>query len=425
MAASDVGNRGLTKIRFGIRELLFRRGRSFATASSIALAVLVAILLTALASSYARAIREPMKTVGADVVVQLSGDIPRKLEGLVFPHPNALLPKATVERIRVMPGVVSLTRAVYLWELAPDHYQSVLGLEDGEAGLASLNARLTDGRPLAVGERSVLVDGDFAATDGLRPGMGIPIGGEEFTVSGIVDSARGGTVARADVYMPLAAAQALAAEAPQVQALYPFGAGDANLLMIKAERRQLETLVAEIETLLGKKGIVSSEISFRETLDSVLFLSERMGVILAAVIGVAAAAFVLRATASAVSERRRDMAVLQAVGWPWRHVRRQVVLENVVLALIGSAVAVALAFAIAQIIGGIEVTIELPWDLSSTPHFIPEATLDRRQTVAVPLDLPWQVLLAAGGGGVLVGLLAAVAVLSTGRPQPWPLLRSE
>lgn len=415
----------MTRLRYAVSEMSFRRGRSLAMAASIACSVLAAVLLTTLATSYADAIRMPMKTVGADVVVQLSGDIPPKLEGLVFPHPNALLPQATVERIRALPGVVSLTRAVYLWELAPDRYQSVLGVDGGDAGLDSLNARLTAGRSLAAGDNGALVDSDFAAKTGIAPGASLSVGGEAVAVAGIVDAARGGKVVRADIYLPLARAQALAAAAPQVRALYSFGADDANLLLLKVERTRMEAVVAEIKTLLGKKGLVSSELSFRETLDSVLFLSERMGTLLAAVIAAFAAAFVLRATASAVNERRRDMAVLQAVGWSWRRVRRQVVFENGALALAGSAIGLALAVTAVAGIGGIEVTIEMPWDLSSTPHFIPDATLDRRQTVTMPLAMPWSVMLAAGSGAVLVGLAAALAALSTRRPQPWPLLRGE
>jgi hypothetical protein len=34
-------------------------------------------------------------------------------------------------------------------------------------------------------------------------------------------------------------------------------------------------------------------------------------------------------------------------------------------------------------------------------------------------------MLAGGLGGVLVGLLAALAALAIHRPQPWSLLRSE
>ena len=415
----------MNRLQYLARELQYRMGRSLATAGSIALAVLTAVLLAALARAYSRAIELPMKTVGADVVVQLSGDIPPKLEGLVFPHPNALLPAAAIEKIRALPGVVALTRAVYFWELAPDHYQSVLGIEAGESGLDGLNTRITDGHPLAAGDRAALLDSDFAAKNSLRPGASIKVGETEFPVAGIVDAARGGKVLRADVYLPLAVAQALAVTAPMVQVLYPFGAQDANLLLLKVDRRHMETVVGETGKILGKKGVVSSELSFRETLENVLFLSETMGLVLAGVVGAFAIAFVLRATSSAVNERRRDMAVLRALGWPWRRVRGQIIIENTVLALAGTAVGLVLALAIASIVGGIEATMEFPWDLSSTPHFLPEATLDRHQTVTAPLELPWQLLLAAGAGGILTGFLAAIFALLAPPPQPWPLLRSE
>lgn len=306
----------MTRFRYLLRELEFRRGRSIATAASIGLSVLAAVLLTALATSSSRAIQLPMKSVGADVVVQYTGGIPPKLEGLVFPHPNALLPREAIEGITVLPGVLSVTRAVYLWELAPDRYQSLLGLAEGEAGLGGLNTRLIDGRPLTPADRSVLVDSDFAVGQGIKPGSDLPVGDRMFPVAGIVDAARGGKVVRADVYMPLASAQTLAAAAPQVRALYPFGPDDANLLLVKVGRRDLEAVVAQIGKLLGKKGIVSSELSFRRTLENVLFFSNTMGWILISVIGAFAMAIVLRATVTAVNERRRDTAVLRAVGWP-------------------------------------------------------------------------------------------------------------
>jgi len=75
-------------LRYALRELSFRRSRSLITVLSFAVAVLAAVLLTALAASYARAVRAPIETVGADVIVQITGDIPPKLEGLVFPHPT-------------------------------------------------------------------------------------------------------------------------------------------------------------------------------------------------------------------------------------------------------------------------------------------------------------------------------------------------
>ena len=415
----------MNSLRYALSELAFRRGRSLVTVSSIALAVLVVVVLTALATSYARAIRVPIETVGADVIVQVQGDIPPKLEGLVFPHPNALLPAGIVAQIRAMPGVISLTRAVYMWDLEPDRYASILGIDDDEVGLAGLGERLTGGKPIDAGSKAVLVDSDYAAKNGVKVGDTVKVGDAAFPVAGIVDAARGGKLVRADIYMPLGVAQALAAAAPEVTALYPFGSADANLVLVKADRERLEGVVAKVTALLGKQGVVSSELSMRQALSGVLFLSQSMGLIIAAIISAFAAAFVWRATASAVTERRRELAILQAVGWSWPQIREQVLIENLMLAIAGATIGLVLAFAVTLALGQVSITLDLPWDLSSTPHFIPSATVDRSQTITAPVAISWSMAALAAAGSVLIGLVAALAVLALPRPQPWSLLRSE
>jgi len=411
--------------RYTLSELIFRRGRSLVTVVSIALAVLAAVVLTALAASYGNALQVPIETVGADVIVQTQGDIPPKLEGLVFPHPNALIPADIVRKIQALPGVISLTRAVYMWDLEPNRYESILGIDNTDAGLARLSGLLIAGTPMAGDSKSVLVDSDFANNNHVKVGDNIKVGDETFRVAGIVDSARTGTVVRADVYMPLAPAQALAAAAPQVRALYPFGSNDTNLVLVKANRERLEAVVSDITALLGKKGVVSSELSMRQALSGVLFLSQSMGLIIAAVIGAFAAAFVWRATATAVAERRREIAILQAIGWSWRHIREQVLLENFALAIIGSAAGLAAAFAVVMALGHVSVTVDLPWDLSSTPHFIPQATLNRTQTITAPVSIAWFTASVAVTASVLISVFAVLTVLAMRRPQPWSFLRSE
>jgi ABC-type lipoprotein release transport system permease subunit len=412
-------------LRYAASELVFRSGRSLVTAVSIALAVLAAVVLTSLASSYARALRVPIETVGADVIVQQQGDIPPKLEGLVFPHPNALIPADIVQQIKAIPGVIALTRAVYMWDLEPDRYESVLGIEDSDVGLAAISQRLIDGKPISAASRTVLLDSDFAKKNHEKVGDSIKVGVDAFPVAGIVDAARSGKLVRADVYMPLPVAQALASAAPQVKALYPFGPNDANLVLVKVNREKLQDVVEKITKLIGKKGVVSSELSMRNALSGVLFLSQSMGLIIAAIIGLFAAAFVWRATATSVAERRREMAILQAIGWSWRHIRAQVLIENLALAVIGSAAGLVLAFVVIMALGHVSVTVDLPWDLSSTPHFIPQATLNRTQTITAPLSISWVTASVATAGSVVIGLLAVLAVLALPRPQPWSLLRSE
>ncbi len=411
-------------LRYAVSELLFRSGRSLVTAVSIALAVLAAMVLTSLATSYARALRVPIETVGADVIVQQQGDIPPKLEGLVFPHPNALIPADIVGQIKTIPGVIALTRGVYMWDLEPDRYESVLGIDDSEVGLTALGQRLIDGKPITAASRAVLLDSDFATKNKVKVGDSIEVGVDAFPVAGIVDAARSGKLVRADVYMPLAVAQSLATAAPQVRALYPFGADDANLALVKVNREQLQSVVEKIIALIGKKGVVSSELSMRDALSGVLFLSQSMGLIIAAIIGLFAAAFVWRATATSVAERRRELAILQAIGWSWRHIGEQVLIENFTLAVIGTAAGLALALVVVLALGHISVTVDLPWDLSSTPHFIPTAAINRTQTITAPISVSWLTAGIASAGSLAISLLAVLAVLALPRPQPWSLLRA-
>jgi len=411
--------------RYAASELRFRTGRSLVTAISIAMAVLAAIVLTALAASYARALRVPIETVGADVIVQQQGDIPPKLEGLVFPHPNALVPADLVRQIKAIPGVIAMTRAVYMWDLEPDRYESVLGIDDSDVGLAGLAQRLIDGKPISAAGRSILIDSDYATKNHVKVGDSVKVGTDAFAVAGIVDAARSGKLVRADVYMSLPLAQSLATAAPQVRALYPFGADDANLVLVKVNREQLQGVVETVTNLIGKKGVVSSELSMRNALSGVLFLSQSMGLIIAAIIGLFAAAFVWRATATSVAERRREMAILQAIGWSWRHIGEQVMIENLALAVIGTAVGLAVALVVVLSLGHISVTVDLPWDLSATPHFIPTATLDRTQVVTAPISISWLTAGIAVAGSLAISLFAVLAVLVLPRPQPWSLLRAE
>lgn len=411
--------------RYAFSELVFRRGRSLVTVISIAVAVLAAVILTALATSYGNALQVPIETVGADVIVQKQDGIPPKLEGLLFPHPNALIPADTVKQIQALPGVISLTRAVYMWDLEPNRYEAVLGIEDTDAGLKRFDGILTAGKPIAADSNAVLIDSNFADDNHLKVGDTVKIGNDSFPVAGIVDAALSGTVVRADVYMPLKPAQALATAAPQVRALYPFGPDDTNLVLVKANREQLDGVVNKITDLLGKGVLVSSELSMRQALTGALFLSQSMGWIIAAVIGIFAVAFVWRATATSVAERRREMAILQAIGWSWGHIRRQVLLENFALAVIGTVTAIILALIIVAALRHITVTFDLPWELSSTPHFIPQATLNRTETITAPISIPWLTVAAAMGTGIVISVLAVLAVLAMPKPQSWSLLRSE
>jgi hypothetical protein len=177
----------------------------------------MAVKLTAISNASSDALRLPLENVGANIVVRLSGGIPKKLEGLVFLHPTMQLPTDAVERIRNLPGVIRTTGAVFLWDLSPNKYQSLVGVDSkGTSGIPDLNSQLISGKPLypEVLPVEALVDGDFASKNKIKVGDQIELQGKSYRISGTVDTPKSGNIMRVDIYLPLAEAQLLASNAP-------------------------------------------------------------------------------------------------------------------------------------------------------------------------------------------------------------------
>ncbi len=411
------------------QELSHRRARSIVTLLSIALAVFMAVTLTGISRASTKALRLPLENVGADIVVQLSGDIPRKLEGLVFPHPTAHLPAETVKKIRDLPGVINTAGAVYMWDLGQEHFQSVLGVApSGQSGLQGLNRQLVSGKPLDPDEVPVnaLVDGDFASKNRVVAGDAVELQGHRYTIAGIVDTPKTGNIMRADIYLPLKEAQVLAGKAPWIRDLYPFTPDDINVLFLEVDQRRLRSVATEVERMLGEKGIVSSELSIQEELEDLMFLSDRMSILFTAVVAVLALALLARSTATAIGERRRDLAILQAVGWTRLQIMNQLSLETAVLAVVGGIIGLLLAGIGITLIGNVELAMELSWEISPNPHFLPETDFDRTRKLIAPINIPLLTAVAALTLGVIAAVTSAMLVaLKMVTSHPWRWLAEE
>jgi lipoprotein-releasing system permease protein len=236
------------------QELYYHFRRSTVTLVSVSLVVSMAVTLTAISNASSDALQLSLENVGADIVVQLSGDIPKKLEGLVFPYPTAQLPADAVERISKLTGVIRTTIAVCLWDLSQNKFQSLLGVDSkGTSGIPGFNSQLISGKPLDTEVLPVeaLVDGDFASKNKMKAGDQIELQGQSYRISGTVDTPKSGNIMRADIYLPLAEAQLLTSNAPWIVDLYPFTQTDVNLLFLEFDQRHLVSVTSTVEKIVG------------------------------------------------------------------------------------------------------------------------------------------------------------------------------
>ena len=400
-------------------ELSRRPGRSLAPIASMALGVALFISLQAYAAGYRQAARAPLAQIGADLAVQRQGDVPEAFEGPVFPHSTAPIHPAEIEAIRQLPGVEAVGEALFFWDFGPDRFVVVLGFEPaastGEVvGPGRLQAALFEGRFLTPDDRGAAVaDATFARENGLGPGDVASIGGQEFTIVGLVDTGRIGQVANANLYISLADAREIVGTAPNVLAVHDFRPADTNILFVKANQAQAKNVAAAIAELLGEQALLSSAHSFSEVLGSSYRLIDRFGWVVGLAGLLAAVAGLLRAAAANLAERRRDIGLMRAVGWRRANIVRQLAAEALVLSLAG----VGIAALITLFLNRTQVTIPVPWELSPTPHFLSGGALELGLTIPMPARLePLAILTALGLAllcGAVVGLTLAGRAAST------------
>ena len=213
----------------------------------------------------------------------------------------------------------------------------------GEVGPLS-SSKITSGRTFTTADANsnvAVIDSSYAKQNKLTTASKINVGGTSFKVIGIAKQPQGGSPA--NVYIPLARAQALASMKNQVNTIY----------VAASSSTMITTVSKEITRVTPKATVTTSSDLANEvtgSLASASSLARNLGKWLA--IAVLAAAFLLASllTISAVSRRVREFGTLKALGWRSRRIVGQVLGESVTIGIIGGLGGIVLGFAGAALV---------------------------------------------------------------------------
>jgi ABC-type lipoprotein release transport system permease subunit len=228
---------------------------------------------------------------------------------------------------------------------------TVQGADIGNGELGPLSTgKISSGKTFADADANAnvaLVDSNYAAQKKLKAGDTIAVGSTSgkpvnFKIIGVVSEPAGDNPA--DVYVPLARAQALAGMK-----------NDVNTIYVAASSAQQIDSVASAVTKAVPGSTVTDQTSLASevtgSISSAASLANNLGKWLAVAVLIAAFLLASLLTMSAVTRRIREFGTLKALGWRSRRVIGQVMGESIAIGVIGGAAGVGLGFLGAALVG--------------------------------------------------------------------------
>jgi putative ABC transport system permease protein len=230
----------------------------------------------------------------------------------------------------------------------PGNAVSVDGVDLSSSSAEALgplsNGTLASGRTLKSSDASAdvaVIDSSYAKSANLKVGSDVTLASTKFTVVGVVTEPASDS--SADVYVPLARAQALSSSSGKVNTIYVSADSSADIAAVQKEIQK---------AVPGATVTTSADLASEVTgsLSSAASLANNLGKWLAVAVLVAAFLVASLLTMSAVSRRVREFGTLKALGWRSRRVIGQVLGESVAIGIAGGVVGIGLGFLGATIV---------------------------------------------------------------------------
>lgn len=232
---------------------------------------------------------------------------------------------------------------------------SIAGVDTSHLGVGPVTSTtITGGRGLTPADAAgnvAVVDKAYAKQQSLTVGDTLTISGTKFSIVGLSSASTSGS--GSDVYIPLAAAQALNGQTGQINAAYVKATSASNVGAVKTAIKQAypkSTVTAASDLAQQVSGSLSSASN----------LSTRLGVWLSVAVLIAAIVIASLLTMSAVGRRVRELGTLKALGWRTPRVVAQVMGESLVQCLVGGVLGIGVG------LGGILIVTRVAPTLTAT-----------------------------------------------------------
>jgi ABC-type antimicrobial peptide transport system permease subunit len=369
---------------------------------SLAAYFAIVVVAWTLSESLPQIASVPLKRIGVQTIVQREGKIPEKMVGAIFPHSNGPISATEVKKIWNLEFVEEHDQGIYFWFFGASAYRALLGVSTESAIFSQiLQKNLVEGSYFSA-QTDILVTSNYAEKRGLKLGHSVVLNGVSYQIKGILNSNMSGNIIPADIYLTIQEARKMVRASEQIRSLYQIKDDFFNVILLKSDpswRGKKEPLIKQIDPKL----LIFSEKSFsNEILDQLKLVSSTGKAMLIVLGGLLVVAFVLMLLFN-LKTREKELAILRMLGWGIRDLKKQLLAEGMVILLAALLFGNMIAYAGLELLSQQTIQLELPWDISARPHFLPEENnIDRIIESRIPVTFEWKTALLVTSGFLLL-----------------------
>ena len=290
------------------------------------------------------------------MIVQKSGNQATKTptSAIRLPFGKGIFVEDEISKISTVSHIGDISKALTLWQFDKGSFISIEGLEPDSFVGERLRSGLTSGRFLeGTDGNSIVVEKHFAKFYSLKVGSNLKLGDSNFQVVGIVAAQDESQVSATNIYMNLGDAQKL------------LGTNGYSQLYVRLDALSSEDSVRTEISRIDTGAIITSSSSIAASLGNVIKIYERFHVLGSAILALIVAFILFQVNATGLLERKRDIGIMQTVGWTRRNIGGQIVSEVFLQTILGCILGVVISFITLSGIGSIGIQANLPGGLSN------------------------------------------------------------
>jgi putative ABC transport system permease protein len=339
-----------------VKELTRRKGRTTTNLLVVAVLVAIFVVLTSVMNAYSEAIYLPFKGIDVDIVIHKSApqstDTPTN--SIRLPFGSGVFYQNEIDSIAALNHIKDVSKTLVLWQFNKGEFTSIEGLEPDSFIGEKYKSWVTSGRFLQAGEeQKAVVEKHFAKFYGLKLGDSLLLGNTPFEIIGILSAQEQSQISATNLYTNLPDAQIL------------LDTKGYSQLYIKLDALSSEDTVRSEVSQIDKDAVVVSGSSIAASVSNVIKIYEKFRFLVLAIIAIILALILFQVNATSLMERRKDIGILQTVGWTKANISRQIVSEIFVQTMFGFVLGIIVSILTLVGIGSISIQVNTSQSLGN------------------------------------------------------------